>query len=144
MIFMYAFYRASSAGDKNPIMLASAAILATVILLALAGFQLALVAGVPLGHFAWGGQQRVLPVILRIFSLFAILMYALIASILLQKAALFSFWPESWIGIGIWIMTGYLALGIPLNAMSRSRPEQLVMTPAATILTILFLIVALS
>lgn len=125
-------------------MLTTAAVLATVILLALTAFQLALVAGVPLGHFAWGGKHRVLPATLRISSLFAITIYALIASILLQKAALFSFWPESWIGIGMWIMTGYLALGIPLNAMSRSRSERLLMTPAAAILTILFLFVALS
>ena len=31
----------------------------TVVLAALAIFQLALVFGAPLGHFAWGGQHRV-------------------------------------------------------------------------------------
>ena len=53
-------------------MTALAAIVATVILGLLAVFQLALVAGAPLGHLAWGGRSRVLPTRLRIGSVVSI------------------------------------------------------------------------
>ena len=43
-----------------------AAIAACVILAALAIFQAALIAGAPLGRFAWGSQHSVLPTKLRI------------------------------------------------------------------------------
>lgn len=125
-------------------MFAPAALLAIVILLALAGFQLALAAGAPLGHFAWGGQHRMLPISLRISSLIAILVYALILSLLLQKANFTNIWPASWIDTGLWIITCYLTVGIGLNAMSRNRAERLMMTPVAAILAILLFIVSLS
>ena len=44
----------------------------TVILAALAVFQLALAAGAPLGRFAWGGSHEVLPPRLRVGSLVSI------------------------------------------------------------------------
>ena len=40
-------------------------------------------------------------------------------------------------------MTGYFALGVPLNAISRSRPERLVMTPVVLLLALCCLVVAL-
>ena len=58
-------------------MAAAAAIIFTLLMAALALFQLTLVLGAPLGHFAWGGQHRVLPGGLRIGSLVAIPLYAL-------------------------------------------------------------------
>ncbi|MEW9873186.1 hypothetical protein [Arthrobacter sp. HS15c] len=45
-----------------------AAIAACALLAALAVFQAALIAGAPLGRFAWGGQHDVLPAKLRIGS----------------------------------------------------------------------------
>lgn len=92
----------------------------------------------------WGGRYRILPISLRISSLAAILIYGLFLSFLLQKAAVFAIWPQSWSSIGLWITTGYRTLGLPLNAMSQSRVERLVVTPVAAILAILLLIVALS
>ncbi|MNT99564.1 hypothetical protein D3C72_2424410 [compost metagenome] len=67
----------------------------------------------------------------------------LIASLLLQKAALAAIWPEAWIGVGVWIVVGYFALGVPLNAISRSRPERWVMTPVVTVLVASSLVLAL-
>src|SRR5690606_35422701 len=49
------------------------------LLAALAVFQAALALGAPLGHFAWGGGQRVLAPRMRIAILVAILLYALFA-----------------------------------------------------------------
>ncbi len=51
------------------------------LLAALAGFQAALLAGAPLGEYAWGGQHRVLPRRLRIGSAVAIVLYLLFAVI---------------------------------------------------------------
>lgn len=42
-------------------MSAVAALAFTALMVALAVFQLALIAGAPLGHFVWGGADRVLP-----------------------------------------------------------------------------------
>lgn len=124
-------------------MVALAALLATAILSFLAVFQAALAAGSPLGHFAWGGQHEVLPAGLRVGSVAAILIYVLVASLLLQKAALAAIWPADWVGIAVWIVAAYFALGIALNAISRSRAERLVMTPVVTALFILSLVLAL-
>ena len=65
-----------------------AAIALVVILSLLAVFQLALALGAPLGHFAWGGQHRVLPGRLRIGSLVSIVIYAIIAVLALDRAGL--------------------------------------------------------
>ena len=101
-----------------------AAWLACAMLAALAVFQAALVAGAPLGHFAWGGQNRVLPPNLRIGSVIAILLYAGFAAIILQGAGIVAWLPAPVADIGIWVVLGYLVLGIPLNGISRSLPER--------------------
>jgi hypothetical protein len=44
----------------------------------------------------------------------------------------------------IWVLTAYLGLGILVNAASRSRPERLVMTPVALVLTACCLVLALA
>ena len=40
-------------------------------------------------------------------------------------------------------VTGYFSLGVPVNAISRSRPERLVMTPVVLLLALSCLVVAL-
>ena len=123
---------------------AIAAILLCVVLGALTVFQLALVFGAPLGHFAWGGADRVLPRAKRIGSAVAILIYAMFAWLLLMKAELVSMaLPEVVVDVAAWVITVYFALGIVMNAMSRSRPERYTMTPVAIVLTVLSLIIAL-
>lgn len=116
---------------------------ACAMLAALAVFQAALIAGAPLGHFAWGGQHRVLPRNLRIGSVVSILLYAGFAAIILQRAGVVAFLPAPVSDIGIWVIAGYSALGIPLNAISRSRPERFTMTPVVTVLFVLVLTVAM-
>ncbi|MVT00443.1 hypothetical protein [Devosia marina] len=123
----------------------AAAIIFTVLMGALAIFQAALIVGAPLGHFAWGGQHRVLPRRLRIGSAVAIVLYGLFALILMMRAGLLASWPDmSWIMPASWIILAYLALGVVMNAISRSLPERLTMTPLITVLLGLTLIVALS
>ena len=121
-----------------------AAIAICVILGALAVFQLALVCGAPLGHFAWGGADRVLPRAKRIGSAVSILLYAAFAWVLLMKAGLVPMvLPEIVVDVATWVIVGYFALGIPMNAISRSKPERYTMTPVLIVLLGLALIVAL-
>ncbi|MFE5672612.1 hypothetical protein ACFQ58_13515 [Agromyces sp. NPDC056523] len=120
------------------------AIALTVILVLLAVFQLALVLGAPIGRFAWGGQHLVLPTRLRIGSLVSIVIYALIAVLALDKVGLIDVVPDVVSDVGMWVVFAYFVLGIPLNAISRSRAERYTMTPVVTVLAVLSLLVALS
>jgi hypothetical protein len=99
-------------------------------------FQLALAAGAPWGRLAWGGGHERLPTGYRIGSLVSILVYAVFAAIVLERAGLLAVLPSPEIArAGAWIIAGYMALGIVMNAISRSLPERLVMTPVAVVLS---------
>ena len=124
-------------------MITAAAIVACLILLALAVFQALLIAGRPLGRYAWGGQHDVLPRKFRIGSAISILLYAVIAIIILENAGIANMLPEPVAEIGIWAVTTYFAIGIVMNGVSRSKPERNLMTPVCIVLTVLCLIVAL-
>lgn len=121
-----------------------AAVALVVILGALAVFQIALIAGAPLGHFAWGGQDRVLRRSKRIGSVVSIVLYAVIAAIALARAGIVSTEPDALgLVIAMWVVFAYFAAGILLNALSRSIPERAVMTPTVAVLAVLALLVAL-
>ncbi|KQQ92726.1 hypothetical protein ASF62_12905 [Leifsonia sp. Leaf325] len=121
----------------------AAAIALCVILGALAVFQLALILGAPIGRFAWGGQHRVLPAKLRIGSAVAIVIYAVIGALALDRASVIDVVPDIVSAVGMWVAFGYFVLGIPLNAISRSRPARFTMTPVVFVLAVLSLLVAL-
>ena len=110
---------------------------------ALAVFQGLLVAGAPLGRFAWGGQHVVLPASLRVGSVISILSYAFFALLMLQAVGVVTVLPQGFAEVALWLLVGYFALGIALNAVSRSRPERLVMTPVVLVLTAVCLVLAL-
>lgn len=125
-------------------MTSAAALLICVILGLLAIFQLLLIAGRPLGKFAWGGQHEVLPSRLRIGSAISILLYALFALLVLERAQLTSLIPSAtFLAVAMWVLTGYFALGVIMNGISRSKPERFLMTPVALVLAGLCLVVAL-
>ena len=125
-------------------MTSAAAVLVCVILGLLAIFQLLLIAGLPLGRFAWGGQDEVLPRGKRIGSVISIVLYAVFAFIVLEKAQLTNVISnQTVIDVAMWVLTGYFALGIVLNAISRSKPERYTMTPVSLVLAGLCLVVAL-
>jgi len=98
-------------------------------------FQLALAAGAPWGRLAWGGGHERLPAALRIGSLVSTVVFAVFATIVLDRAGLIAVLPSLEVAsTGAWIIAAYLTLGIVMNAISRSLPERLVMTPVATLL----------
>jgi len=119
------------------------AVAGVVVLGALAVFQLLLVAGAPLGRFAWGGQYVVLPTGLRVGSAISIVLYGFFALLILQAAGAVDVLPEAMVGPAIWVLTAYFAIGIVMNAVSRSRPERFVMTPVVAALTGICLVLAL-
>src|SRR3712207_4300605 len=119
------------------------ALVGTALLGCLAVLQALLVAGAPLGRFAWGGQHVVLPTGLRIGSAVSIVSYGVIALLILQAAGALSIVSRSVVDVAMWVLTAYFALGVALNAASRSRPERLVMTPVALALAVVCLVLAL-
>jgi len=116
-----------------------------VILAALGIFQIMLIFGAPIGHFAWGGQHRVLPRNLRIGSLFSIAIYIGIAACILSKSGIYQVIPQGPIlDILVWTIFGYLVLGVFMNAISRSKVERYTMMPTSLVLAICVLVVALN
>jgi hypothetical protein len=104
-----------------------AAILAVVLLVAIAAFQLALAFGAPWGAAAWGGQNPgVLPRQLRIASgIAALAVYPLIIALVLASAELID---DGWLPVDgsllMWILAGLLGVGAVMNFVSRSPPER--------------------
>lgn len=119
------------------------AIVLTALLALLAVFQIALAAGAPWGLFAWGGQQRVLPARLRVGSAISVLLYAIIAVVMLDRAGAIDLLPDVVAQVAAWVVFAYFCLGIVLNAISRSRYERFTMVPVTVVLAALSLLVAL-
>ena len=115
----------------------------TVVLAALAVFQLALVFGAPLGRFAWGGAHRVLPARLRIGSAVSIVIYALIDVIAWDRVGAIDVFPEPFSEVAMWVILGYFVLGIVMNAISRSKPERNLMVPVSIVLAVLSFFIAM-
>jgi hypothetical protein len=120
-----------------------AAILAVVLVAIIAVFQLALALGAPLGNGAWGGRNEgVLPTRLRIASgLAAIAIYPYIALYVLGSADLIDL---GWLptgATGMWVLTGFFALGTVANLASRSKIER-IWAPVSLIIAVCCAIVA--
>ena len=52
--------------------------------------------------------------------------------------------PELFSIVAMWVVFAYFALGIFLNAISRSKPERYVMVPVTIVLTVLSFFLAIS
>lgn len=129
----------------NAAVVTGAALTFCLLMLGLIIFQAALIAGAPWGRFAWGGQDRVLPVQKRLGSATSIGLYLIFAVLVLQRAGLAHVipWP-GFVTIAVWVLVGYFVLGIILNGLSRSRAERWTMAPLSAVLAILTLVVALA
>ncbi|QDP83485.1 hypothetical protein FOH10_14715 [Nocardia otitidiscaviarum] len=120
-----------------------AAVSFVVVLSVLAVFQVALACGAPWGAFAWGGGRRVLPARLRIASGMSLLLYAVFALVILDRADVIDILDDSVTRVAAWFIVGFMALGVAANSASRSKPERYVMTPVSLALTVTSLLVAL-
>jgi hypothetical protein len=120
-----------------------AAVAAVLMLLGLVSFQLLLAAGLPLGHYAWGGTHRVLPPALRISSIFAIVIYVLAALIILEAANVTDLVASAELPrTAVWGLAVFFAIGVLMNAISRSDKERR-MAVLALALSALCVVVAL-
>lgn len=115
--------------------------------LVVAAFQVALAAGAPWGHAAYGGQQPgTLPVNWRVNSAAAAVALPLLAFAVLRIAGLdvWSPFPYAWGTPVLVILLVFLAAQAGLNALSPSRFEKTVWAQASAVAFGLLLIVLLT
>jgi hypothetical protein len=105
-------------------------------------FQLLLAAGLPLGHYAWGGAHRILPRSLRIGSVVATFIYLAAAVGILAAAGVVDLGASTVPRVVIWVLAAFFGIGVLMNAISRSKKERL-MAFVALALSALCAIVAL-
>jgi hypothetical protein len=119
-----------------------AAVLAALILAGLICFQLLLAAGLPLGHYAWGGAHQILPRSLRIGSVVAMFIYLAAAMGILEAASVIDLGVSELPRVAVWVLAAFFGIGVVMNAISRSEKERRMAFVAAA-LSALCAIVAL-
>jgi cytochrome bd-type quinol oxidase subunit 2 len=101
-----------------------------------------LAAGLPFGHYAWGGAHQILPRSLRVGSIAATFIYVLAALIILEAANIIDLVASDFPRTAVWVLAGFFGFGIAMNAVSRSKKERR-MAFVAFSLSVLCAIVAL-
>lgn len=121
-----------------------AGLLAALALGVLALFQLGLAAGMPWGAAAWGGEHPgVLPARLRVASAVAgLVLYPIIGAVVLSAAGIIGDWLPFDPTVAMWVLAAFFALGIVMNAVSRS-PIERVWSPVSALLAICCAVIAL-
>jgi len=122
-----------------------ASMVAAFVLSLIGALQVLLAFGLPFGRAAWGGAHRVLPLRLRFASALSAMPLALAAWIVLARTGVVAFPGQpATVRVGSWVAFSLLALNTVGNFASKSRTERLLMTPAAFVCSVCFLIAALS
>lgn len=123
----------------------AAAVAAAIGFAGIAIFQIALAAGAPLGHAAWGGAHAHLSTALRMGSAAAVAVWAAAALIVLGRAGVWAAGRRTrlfrW---GTWFLAGVSGIAALMNFASHSRWENLIFGPAALVLAALCIVVARS
>lgn len=99
-------------------------------------FQLALAAGAPLGHMAWGGARRVLLRRQRVASLLSAGISILGLTLMGQEIGFWSLIPTAIAQTLLWVLTALFALSLVGNAASKSEIERVHGVPLSIILTL--------
>jgi hypothetical protein len=108
-------------------------------------FELALAAGAPLGHAAWGGSHAHLSTGQQIASAVAVLVWSAAALIVLGRAGLWSAGKRALLfRRGTWFLAVVSVIAALMNFASHSHYENLIFGPIAVILAILCTILARS
>jgi hypothetical protein len=122
-----------------------AAIVFAVVTSAVVGFQFALALGAPWGAYAMGGRfPGVFPPPMRVAAFVQAVLLSLFALIVLSRAGfLFPQWAAgaTW---AVWVAVAASAVALVLNSMTPSRAERRIWAPAAGVMLICSLAVALS
>ena len=122
-----------------------AAVLFAAITIGVIAFQIALALGAPWGAYAMGGAfPGRYPPRLRVAAVVQAVILALVAVVVLSAAGLVL--PEladafPWL---IWVIVAVTALGVVLNAISRSAGERRIWVPVTLVLLVCSLVVAIA
>ncbi len=109
------------------------------------GFQLALAAGAPWGAYAMGGAfPGRYPPAMRVAAVIMAGLLALIALVVLSCAGLVLAELAAGIPWVIWVIVALCALGVVMNAASRSAGERRLWVPVTLMLLASSLVVALT
>jgi hypothetical protein len=112
---------------------------ATIGFAALLAFQVALAAGAPLGHAAWGGTHAHLSIAQRVGSAISVAFYAVAILGARRRASGRQARRYSWSTLGL---VGILGLSALMNAASNSTWERYLLAPVALALAVLCAVVA--
>jgi hypothetical protein len=116
---------------------------ASLLLFAVVAFQFAVVLGAPLGRFTQGGRhESSLPRPNRVFAAVSILLLMAMAAAVSGKVGQ---GPFASMSAGLlttlwWLTVVYLAVGVAMNAASRSKQERRVFAPLTAIILVLVLV----
>jgi hypothetical protein len=120
-----------------------AAVVVAGFLAAYAVYQLALVAGAPLGRAAWGGTHTTLPANLRVGSAIAVLVYLAFAAVVVRRVGFQVRWiSRSAARRGTWAVAVILTLSALVNVLSESPWERFLNGPVTLALAALCFLVA--
>jgi hypothetical protein len=118
-----------------------AGLLAALVLLGVAAFQVAAAAGAPVGRYTQGGRHDgVLPRTNRIVAAVSVVLLAGMAAVVAGHAGRGPFAdPPSALW---WITVAYLAVGVLANLASRSPRERAVFAPVSAVALVLAVVAA--
>ena len=127
-------------------LVAASSIGAATLMGGLAAFELALAAGVPWGHAAFGGADAVLTPPFRVAAGISTVVWAGAALVVLRRAghAVWAPLPSRALPVVVWVLAGYTALGTLVNVISPSAIERAIMVPVAASISILCFVVAIA
>jgi hypothetical protein len=136
----------TSSQTVNRLMITSvAAVVFAVVTSAAAAFQLTLALGAPWGAYAMGGRfPGELPPLMRVAAVVQALLLVLTTLIVLSRAGFL--FPQC-AGVSpwaVWVVVAVSAVALVLNTVTPSRDERRVWAPAAGVMLICSLAVALS
>ncbi len=121
-----------------------AALILFIVQLLVSVFQWTLVLGSPFGEYTLGGQNKgKLPKKLRVVSFFSMLVNLAIAGhYYAQTGALQTLLNTELNEIANWALVGFFAIGLSMNAISRSKKERNLWVPVLIVSFICAILVA--
>ena len=123
-----------------------AAIVAAVLYVLIAAFQLALALGAPWGRAAFGGAVEQPGPELRVSSVIAVIVWSAAALIILKRTghAVWAPLPAKALPAAVWVLLALSVVSVLLNAITPSALERAIWLPFSIVLTAAIAAVAVS
>ena len=121
--------------EQIKVLLNIATWISIVLVFGMALFQFSLTLGAPLGAFVLGGKHRVLPVKMRLVSVFFFLFFTIMGLSFLQRAnKITAIFNVTIVNVLLVIYTLFLAYAIVGNGfLTKSKKEKYLMTPLSIV-----------